>query len=132
MNQLALREMILAKTDNSLVAEYSLIRPSEERIAALNEKSKRAKAYERDVHFARILLRGEQRTGIEAIVAEVFDTKTKLWVPKWNRMISSKQVGLGRTLGDRVIISFFADPKQRSWKRRVVVEFQQETLSTPV
>jgi hypothetical protein len=130
MNQLALREMILAKTDNSLVAEYSLIRPSQERIAALNEQSKRAKAYERDVHFARILLRGEERTGIEAIVAEVSDTKTKLWVPKWNRMISSKQVGAA--LGDRVIISFFADPKQRSWKRRVVVEFQQETLSTPV
>jgi exoribonuclease R len=130
MNQLALRETILVKTDNSLVAEYSLIRPSEEHIAALNDKSKRAKAYERDVHFARILLRGEERTGIEAIVAEVSDTKTKLWVPKWNRMISSKQVTAA--LGDHVTMSFFADPKQRSWKRRVVVEFQKETLSIPV
>jgi tRNA(Leu) C34 or U34 (ribose-2'-O)-methylase TrmL len=104
--------------------------PSGERIAALNDKSKRAKAYERDVHFARILLRGEERTGIEAIVAEVSHTKTKLWVPKWNRMISSKQVAAA--LGDHVTMSFFADPKQRSWKRRVVVEFQKETLSIPV
>ena len=130
MNQVALRESVLTKTDYSLVAEYSLVRPTEERVAALNEKSKRAKAYERDVHFARILLGVQQRTGIEAIVAEVSDTKTKLWVPKWNRMISSKQVGAA--LGDRVTLSFFADPKQRSWKRRVVVEFQQQTLSTPV
>ena len=132
INQVALRESVLVKTDYSLVAEYSLVRPTEERVAALNEKSKRAKAYERDVHFARILLGGKERTGIEAIVAEVSDTKTKLWVPKWNRMINSKQVAQGAALGDHVTLSFFADPKQRSWKRRVVVEFQQQTLSTSV
>lgn len=116
INQIALRETILG------YSEYSLTSPNQEKITGLNEQAKRARAFERDVCFARLLLQGNTLGGIEAIVAEVSVKKTKLWVPKWNRMISSKQVE-NSLPGERVTLLFYADPTQRSWKRRVVVEF---------
>jgi exoribonuclease R len=118
INQIALREEILG------YSKYILTPPTQDKITGLNERAKRAKAFERDVCFARLLLQGSKLDSIDAIVVEVSTTKTKLWVPKWNRMISSKQVD-DSLPGHHVAMHFYADPTQRSWKRRVVVQFNK-------
>jgi exoribonuclease R len=82
-------------------------------IEALNIMSKRAKRFERDTMFVRALL---NPGAIEAIVVAA----NKLWVPVWNRLVTSKQLG---TPGDRVIMRFHVDPGQKNWKKRIVVGF---------
>ena len=88
-------------------------------VASLNALAKLSKRFERDVLFMRALL--TQKGGIDAIIVEI-GLKTRLWVPDWNRMISSTYKGEGQP-GDKVTMTFFADATQRSWKHRLVIRW---------
>ena len=92
-------------------------------IASLNELAKRGKRFERDVLFMHAVL--SQKGGLEAVVVEVND-KVKLWVPTWNRIVSSRHEVERARPGDRVTINFFADLTQRSWKQRMVIRWALE------
>ena len=120
INQIALREEIIG---------YTISPPTQEKITALNERAKRAKAFERDILFARVLLRGPTDIPLHGVVVEVHPTKTKLWVADWGRMITSRQSAEGFVPGDRVQIKYFADPTQRSWKRRIVIQFSKPLIA---
>lgn len=113
INQLALLDII----DRGEVAEQDTV-PGQ--VTSLNALSKLSKRFERDVLFMRALL--TQKAALEAVIVEVQDTKVKLWVPEWNRIVSA--AGEGHP-GDRVSMTFFADATQRSWKRRLVIRFQK-------
>lgn len=119
INQIALREEILG------YSEYILTPPTQEKITDLNQRAKRAKAFERDILFARLLMRSPTDIPLHAVVAEIQPTKTKLWVSDWGRMVTSLQSAEGFVPGDDVHIKYFADPTQRSWKRRVVIQFSK-------
>lgn len=111
INQLALHDII----DKGLVVPVD--------IPSLNELAKRAKRFERDVLFMRAVL--SQKDVLEAVVVEV-DHKVKLWVPVWNRIVSSRHEVEQARPGDRVTINFFADLTQRSWKQRMVIRWALE------
>lgn len=125
INQLALRD-IIDRGDTAL---------EENIITNLNSMSRRAKQFEREVIFMRALL--TQKGGLEAVIVEIQEEKVKLWVPAWNRIVSSKHMGPGKP-GDKVEIKFFIDPTQTSWKRRMVIRWAgqsnaaSENLTPPV
>ena len=120
INQMILRKKVLS---GIVFTKESLA----EQVAALNEKGKRAKTFERDLLFVRVLLRGHTDIPLEGVVAEMHLTKTKLWVPTWGRMVTSRQTVTNCSPGDRVAITYYADPTQRAWKRRIVIQFQTLT-----
>lgn len=116
INQIILRRHIMPNG-------VALLPDDIDAVDALNKSSKRVKGFERDVHFARLLLGGIPNEPMEAIITEITDVKTKLWIPSWNRIITSYSVKEGSKPGDKVVATFFADPMQRAWKRRIVVRF---------
>jgi exoribonuclease R len=116
INQIILRRHILPNG-------VALLPDDIDAVDALNKSSKRVKAFERDVHFARLLLGGIPNEPMDAIITEITDIKTRLWIPLWNRIITSYSVQEGSKPGDKVVATFFADPTQRAWKRRIVVRF---------
>ena len=113
INQLALRSII----DPSSAAES----PDPDDVDAVNATSKSAKRFERDIRFVHAILSPPHT--LDAVVAEIMDKKIKLWVPAWDRLVTSYKV-LDAALGQKVIMSFYADPTQRSWKRRVIIDWK--------
>ena len=116
INQMVLRKHLISNGTVFLADDQA-------EVDALNIRSKRAKGFERDTRFARLLLGGTPNEPMTAIVAEVSAAKTKLWIPAWGRMITSYAEPNDSKPGDIVTATFFADPTKRSWKRRVVVNY---------
>ena len=116
INQTILRRHILP---NGL----ALLPDDIDAVDALNKSSKNVKGFERDVHFVLLLLGGIPNEPMDAIITEITDVKTKLWIPSWNRIITSYSVQEASKPGDKVVATFFADPTQRAWKQRIVIRF---------
>jgi len=95
-------------------------------IENLNKAAKAVKRFERDIRFVALLL--SKKDSYEAIVAEVTEGKVKLWVDAWDRLVTSWKLTTCIP-GDKVTMKFFCDPTQRSWKRRIVVDFDK--IGTP-
>jgi exoribonuclease R len=117
INQLALLDIIDS-------GEYTLEADVPAQVASLNALAKLSKRFERDVLFMRALL--TQKGGIDAVIVER-SSKTRLWVPDWNQIVSSTYEGGGQP-GDKVTMTFFADATQRSWKRRLVIRWTNPHL----
>lgn len=112
INQLALRDIIdsgerIPQSEITLKAD------------SLNILARRAKQFEREILFMRAIL--EQKKDIDAVIVDIGE-KVKLWVPAWNRIVSSKHLEEGQA-GDYVKLSFFTDMTQSSWKRRMVIRW---------
>jgi exoribonuclease R len=115
INQLALRDII---DSGQRIQQSDLCSQAD----SLNILGRRAKYFEREILFMRAIL--EKNKDIEAIIVEIGE-KVKLWVPAWNRIVSSKHLAEAKP-GDRVKMSFFADMTQSSWKRRMVIRWALE------
>jgi len=80
----------------------------------LNAIAKRAKAYERDLMFVRILLRwegwGKEVDGIAGL--------GRVWIPSWGKLVKG-DFGTGP-----VRLSVFCDAEKRNWKRRMVLNLR--------
>ena len=99
----------------------TMIYSTPESIDILNRNSAKAKRFERDMTFVRLLL--APAAPVEGSVAEVTEAKTKLWIPTWNRMVTARTMAQGFVPGDRVTVTYYSDPTQRSWKKRIVFAF---------
>jgi exoribonuclease R len=91
-------------------------------ISMSNIKSKQAKRYERDIRFMRALL--SPSDPMKGIIAEI-GVKIKIWVPEWDRLITARPLH-ECSLGDKVVITFYADPNRPSWKNRIIVNWKHD------
>jgi exoribonuclease R len=105
-----INQLVLAKQLGPL-GEFRM----EDAVDHLNLCGKRAKSFERDLAFARALIRPEADREVDAIVAE----EGRLWVPAWDRLVRAGTDGL--VPGQRVRVSVYCDATQRNWKRRLVL-----------
>jgi exoribonuclease R len=83
----------------------------------LNQQQKQLKRFDRDLFFLNTILK--QTTGVlKGIVVESTDTKTKLYIPSWKRIVKTKTEPLA--IGTEVDVEFYADIRKVSWKDRIV------------
>lgn len=87
-------------------------------IQGLQAGAKRAKAYERDLAFARILLRPSIPTAFPATVAE----PGRVWIPALDRLVKAATRDLAPGTTGKVYI--FCDAGQRNWKSRLVARME--------
>lgn len=84
----------------------------------LNEVQKNLKRHDRDLFFLQQIL--HQPTGsLEGLVVDSTDSKTKVYVPHWKRIVSVKSDSQPLP-GSQVCIDYYADLKKVSWKERIV------------
>jgi exoribonuclease R len=90
--------------------------PFGDSVEQLNRRAKAAKAYERDVAFARLLL-GEDTKPAEwmGVVVE----PGRIWVPTWGRLQRADTEG--QEPGQAVRFRVYCDATQKNWKRRLIV-----------
>lgn len=84
---------------------------------ALNQQQKMLKRYERDLFFLTTILKETTGT-VKGLVLGSNETKTKVYIPSWKRII--KVVCEPLEKGKEVDVEFFADIKKVSWKDRIV------------
>lgn len=102
--------------------------------AALNALAKRAKAYERDLFFVRMIL-GVKERHVKGLVLDVDPAtrRAKVWVPAWLRVVkaqpSFESMSATAVPGQRVSMSLYFDPLQRNWKRRMVIGMHLDVVA---
>ena len=84
----------------------------------INLRDKQLKKYRRDLFFLDQLEYPVQP--IAAKVVDLRESKTKLWVPSWKRVISVDRTDLA--LGEDVKLRYHLDMNRPTWKRRMVVQ----------
>jgi len=107
-NQRILKE-ILAKNN-------TIPNPTQCEIDDLNLRNKQAKAFSRDVFFMK-MLNDTKNGSMKGYVLQVTDTKSKVWIPEWKRIISldgvlEKKKWYG--------ITWYKNMEIAGWKQRVV------------
>jgi exoribonuclease R len=94
-------------------------------IDLVNAQAKRVKAFERDNFFVQMLLSNPMKTVKGNVISN--GTKTKVWVPEWNRCVSLIEY---IQVGSRLTLSVYANPTHRNWKRRLILEVSSTELDT--
>ena len=94
-------------------------------IYLINAQAKRVKAVERDNFFVQMLLSNPMQTVKGHVILN--SSKTKVWVPEWNRCVSLNEY---IPVGSRLTLSVYANPSNRNWKRRLVLEVSGTELDT--
>ena len=90
--------------------------PSHE-IAALNERAKNNKRWNRDLQFLTFVTPGVVHTLEVVSLGE----GQKVWVPTWGRRLTLRhEVTPVTPLGARFTIQIFCDPTKRCWKERIL------------
>jgi hypothetical protein len=84
-------------------------------VAALNAAARRAKGYERDLRYVRVLLGADAAEAHAGVVVEM----GRVWVPYLDRLVRADTGGC--QAGDAVEVRFFCDAAKRNWKGRLVV-----------
>jgi len=84
----------------------------------LNTVSSNAKKYERDCFFLEALL-NQEKPQVTGIVIDVQESKIKIWVYDWKRIITVKSK-LALKEGDDVALTYYLDMGAPTWKKRMV------------
>jgi exoribonuclease R len=110
LNQRVLKDILL-KTE-------SYISPD---ILWLNMRQKELKRYERDLFFLS-QLSFYKKGKVTGIVFKKLETKLKIWILEWNRIITWKPAGgvAEIKVAESVNLSYFANPSGRSWKEKII------------
>ena len=92
----------------------------------LNAAAKRAKAFERDTFFSRILL-GDSSKRVGGCIIDTFPAgKIRIWVEAWKQIVTARMPlggwGFDPAPGGLVEIDVFCDACQICWKRRLVLK----------
>ena len=94
-------------------------------IETLNQLSKSAKRYERDLFFVKNILGTVKTDPLEACIITVSEKKVKIWVEDWKLILTVYKPIQGwefePVIGSQLIVKLSMDPKQRNWKRKIVV-----------
>jgi exoribonuclease R len=85
----------------------------------LNQREKQIKQAERNMLFVEAIHKSKQ-TAVKAIIVSQTETKTKLYVPAWKKLINYKNV-LQNAPGSEVNLEFFFDPTQHAWENKLVL-----------
>ena len=93
----------------------------------LNQVSKNAKRHDRDLFFLDQL---RYPTPVSGIVLDLADSKAKIWVCEWKRIVSLPNKEY--TLGERVKLGYYLDMNQPSWKRRMVIRASRDCPEQPI
>ena len=116
-----INQLVLASVFQGVEDPYTAAGAKE--AGALNAASKRAKGYERDVAYVRILLAaGGAALATEGVVVE----EGRIYISSWERMVRADTTGF--VAGTEVSARVFADSSKRNWKRRLVVKIEACTL----
>jgi exoribonuclease R len=112
MNQRILKQLIRGNKEGLFVTVP---------VADLNLRAKAAKTFEKNLHYLRALLEGPKE--VEGLILEVSDTKIRLWIPSWQRIVSI------RPEPDRILavgqvgrIRFAIHLLGRHWKERIITK----------
>jgi exoribonuclease R len=90
----------------------------------LNQLQKKAKKHDRDYLFIeQIYLYKYEPHEHHALVLSVLENKTKVYVPKWKRIVSVKDTSMKP--GDSVILEYYSDMKKVGWKERMIFKIRQ-------
>lgn len=87
-------------------------------IEQINARDKQLKKYKRDLFFLNALQYPVQP--LMGTVVDIRDTKTKIWIPIWKRVISADRTDL--LLGATVVIRYHLNMNGPTWKRRMVLQ----------
>jgi exoribonuclease R len=85
----------------------------------LNQREKQIKQAERNILFVEAIYKSKQ-TAVKAIIVSQTETKTKLYVPVWKRLVTYKNP-LQLPVGTEVNLEFFFDPTQHAWENKLVL-----------
>jgi exoribonuclease R len=89
----------------------------------LNQLQKKAKKHDRDYLFIeQIYLYKYEPHEHHALVLTVLENKTKVYVPKWKRILSVKDTSMKP--GDEVILEYYSDMKKVGWKERMIFKIR--------
>lgn len=92
----------------------------------LNQVNKNAKKHDRDLFFLECLQTPSPVTGI---VLETLESKSKVWICEWKRVISIAARGYPN--GTRLKIEVYLDMNQPTWKKRMVIRASKDYLEQP-
>lgn len=93
-------------------------------IDILNNQSKYAKQYERELFFLDTILNSKSKYAEGAVVLN----DHRIWVSEWKRTITCKNTFLPGTRG---IVRYSLDMNQTTWKRKMVFRFEDTTIVYP-
>ena len=92
----------------------------------LNQVNKNAKKHDRDLFFLDQLRYPAPVTGI---VLETVNSKTKVWVCEWKRVVSLPAREYAN--GTRLKIEYYLDMNQPTWKKRMIMRASRDYLEQP-
>ena len=108
LNQRVLKAFLHSSTPSSLEASLP---------THLNSIQKKQKKHDRDLFFLEQILK--ETTGyVEGLVVESTETKTKVYIPSWKRIVKVKSEQ--QIPGQQISVEFYADVRKISWKERIV------------
>jgi exoribonuclease R len=87
----------------------------------LNRSDKAAKAYERDLLLVTAIF--ENRDSLDGIVV-LQENKVHVYVEAWRRILKVRS-DAAWVPGSKVRVSFYANPSERSWKKRIVLRLDE-------
>ena len=94
-------------------------------VSNLNRLSKSAKKYERDLFFLQNVLGWEKPENLYGCILDVSPNKVKIWIENWKLVVIVREPVQGwdleLTVGAHVSLKISVDPKQRNWKRKIVM-----------
>lgn len=107
---------------DSLLKEQTHVSPD---ILWLNMRQKELKRYERDLFFL-TQITFYKKGKITGIVLKKEETKLKVWILEWKRIITWKTSAEIKE-GDAVKLSYFANPSGRGWKEKMVFRLENNS-----
>lgn len=112
MNQRILKQLIRGNKEGLFVTVP---------VADLNLRAKAAKTFEKNLHYLRALLEGPKE--VEGLILEVSDSKIRLWIPSWQKIVSIRPepdriLAVGQTARIRFAIHLLG----RHWKERIITK----------
>lgn len=92
----------------------------------LNRRQKEMKQYERDLFFLD-QISFNKKGSVQAVVLDKLETKMKLWIVDWKRILSWKPRDLNSEIneGNTISLSYFANPCGRNWKEKIVFRLEK-------
>ena len=89
----------------------------------LNIIQKKMRAYERTLFFLEQV--AEAPSGkVEGLVVVTTDTKTKVYIPSWKKMIRLEPDAF--LVGQPILVEYYADLQKPSWEKRMVFRYQTQ------
>jgi exoribonuclease R len=108
LNQMCLTEILRKYIEGGAVAVDKTT------VSSIQELSKKAKSYERELVFLRLILAPNPTSSLKGVVVK----EGRVWVHHWDRTIKVDTRSL--VAGSEVRVFYFYNPSERNWKNRII------------